>query len=268
MPPEYTGRGDAKRTMALLWGTQPIRARGPKPGLSVEQVVRAAVDLADEHGLDALSMRRVAEQLGVGTMSIYTYVPGKAELVDVMVDTVYGEQAEALAASPEVASGDWRAGLEARARIDWDLYQRHPWLHQVIHARSVLGPNETAVFDATLRIVEEIGLSAREMVAAVDLVVTYVGGAASGASDAGSADEATGKSEDEWWLEREPLLTEQWNPERFPTATRVAAAGGFDVPDDATSYSLQFLLDDFEFGLQRLLDGIDTYIGSHGDGHP
>lgn len=260
MAPEYTGRGDAKRTMALLWGTEPIRSRGPKPALSVAQVVDAAIELADREGLDAVSMRRVAEGLGVGTMSIYTYIPGKAELLDVMVDTVYGEQAAALASSPEVASGDWRAGLEARARIDWDLYQRHSWLHQVNHTRSVLGPNETTVFDATLRIVEDIGLSAREMVAAVDLVATYVGGAASGASDASSADEVTGTSEDEWWLEREPLLTEQWDADRFPTATRVSAAGGFDVPEDATSYNLQFLLDDFEFGLQRVLDGIADYV--------
>lgn len=98
------------------------------------------------------------------------------------------------------------------------------------------------------------------MVAAVDLVGTYVAGAARGAADAAIADEATGKSEDEWWREREPLLDEVWDAERFPTATRVSAAGGFDVPEGATTYNLQFLLDDFEFGLQRVLDGIAAFI--------
>jgi AcrR family transcriptional regulator len=88
---EYSGSGDPKRTMALLWGIGKKPTRGPKPGLSVGRIVSAAVEVADAEGLGALSMRRVADRLGIGTMSLYTYVPGKAELIDVMLDTVLGE---------------------------------------------------------------------------------------------------------------------------------------------------------------------------------
>lgn len=87
-----TGGGDPARSMALLWGTEaPPRTRGRKPGLTVGGIATAAIELADTEGLEALSMRRVAQRLGVGTMSLYTYVPGKAELVDVMLDAIHLE---------------------------------------------------------------------------------------------------------------------------------------------------------------------------------
>ena len=109
---EYSGGGDPKRTMALLWGIGKKPTRGPKPGLSVGRIVGAAIEVADAEGLAALSMRRVADRLGIGTMSLYTYVPGKAELIDVMLDTVLGEVAE----SGDVEPG-WRAGLERSRAI-------------------------------------------------------------------------------------------------------------------------------------------------------
>ena len=101
-------RGDATRTMELLWGMAPQPTRGPKPGLTVDAVVDAAVALADAEGIDAVAMRRVADKLGVGAMSLYTYVPGKAELVDLMLDRVYGEQLAGIA-----TEGGWRARLES-----------------------------------------------------------------------------------------------------------------------------------------------------------
>src|ERR671914_2667448 len=152
MTMEYSGSGDPGRTMALLWGTPKRPGRGPKPGLSVEQIVDAAIEVADAEGLAALSMRRVADRLGVGTMSLYTYVPGKAELLDLMLDTVLAEEAR-----PDGAGG-WRAGLELRAREDWALFHRHPWILQITPGRSLLGPNETDLFEATLRVVDGIGL--------------------------------------------------------------------------------------------------------------
>lgn len=279
--PEYLGRGDPRRSLDLLWGDGRTPTRGPKPGLDLATIVRTAIELADAEGLQALSMRRIAERLAdaapvvdgasrrVGTMSLYTYVPSKAELLDVMSDTVFGEQADALrAATADIAAAAaeetvprWRSGLEARARTDWDLYQRHPWLLQVSGARAVLGPNEMAVYDETLRIVEGLGLTGREMVAVVDLVAMYVGGVARAANEAAQAPRATGVTDNEWWFAREAILTEKMNdPSRFPTVVRVDADGGFDVAGDAADYNLAFVVDDFAFGLQRVLDGIEAFI--------
>ena len=162
MSNEYSGRGDPRRSLELLWGIARSPTRGPKPGLSVETIVQTAIEVADAEGLPALSMRRVAERLKVGAMSLYTYVPGKAELLDVMLDTVYGE-----IRIPDDAASDWRANLEQRAREDWALYLRHPWVLQIARARPLLGPNETALFESTARAVSGIGLAAGEIVAVV-----------------------------------------------------------------------------------------------------
>lgn len=193
-------RGDPTRTMELLWGLAPRPTRGPKQGLSLEAVVDAAVGIADAEGIDALSMRRVAESLGVGAMSLYTYVPGKGELVDLMLDRVYGEQLAGIA-----TEAGWRARLESRARADWALYERHPWVVRSAGPRPTLGPNETGVHEATLAAVDGIGLTGDEMVAVVTLLSGYVGGVAHGIVEAVAGGE-THEAEEAWWRERSAVL--------------------------------------------------------------
>ena len=258
MAPEYLGRGEARRSMDLLWGRSQPATRGPKAALDLETVVRAGIELADSEGLEALSMRRVADRLGMGTMSLYTYVPGKAELLDLMVDTVYGEGADKLAAVP---AGDLRERLEALARHQWAFFQGHPWTLSIASGRSVLGPNEAESYERALSAVADLGIPARDAVAIVDAVSMFVRGAARDAGEAAGAEAATGKSEYEWWTERDAILSEVMTPERFPTLSRLAADGGFDVPPDTQNYNVRFIVDDFEFGLQRLLDGIEGYVG-------
>ena len=125
------GGGDPTRSMrAALAGPEARPRRRARARPDRRRIVAAAIELADAEGLGALSMRRVADALGVGTMSLYTYVPGKAELLDVMLDTVLAE-----AARPDGAGG-WRAGLERRARENWALYHRHPWMLQISPARA------------------------------------------------------------------------------------------------------------------------------------
>jgi AcrR family transcriptional regulator len=259
MAPEYLGRGDARRSMELLWGRSQPATRGPKAALDVETVVRAGIELADAEGLEALSMRHVAERLGMGTMSLYTYVPGKGELLDLMVDTVYGERLDEVPSDPD---GPLRDRLAAMAREQWAFFQRHPWTLAIASGRSVLGPNEADSYERALSVVADLGLPARDAVAIVDAISLFVRGAARDAAEAAGAEAATGKAEAEWWTEREPLLNEVMTPERFPTLSRLAEGGGFDVPPDTENYNVQFIVDDFEFGLQRLLDGIDSLVAS------
>jgi AcrR family transcriptional regulator len=239
--------------------------------MSVESIVVAAIELADAEGLAALSMRRVAERLGVGTMSLYTYVPAKAELLDLMVDAVFGEHVKALEIIETGRQAtSWRQTLEAQARAGWDLYLRHPWMLQVASSRSVLGPNEMTVFEYSLRAVTGLGLSGREMLAATSLVGIYVRGAVRAAAEAIEAPRATGMTDTEWWTERAPLLDEMevFDPERFPTVLAVGEDGGYDVSSDEHEYMLQYALDDFEFGLQRVLDGLEQLINSPDEAPP
>src|ERR687889_2890318 len=112
---------DVDRTLMLLWrrtlGT-PQGSRGPRQRVSVDEVVRAAIAVADEEGLTAFSMRKVADRLGLKLMSIYTYVPGRSELIGLMIDEVTGET------SLPPHRGGWRDGLTAVARQVWDEYHR------------------------------------------------------------------------------------------------------------------------------------------------
>lgn len=260
MSPEYSGRGDAVRSMELLWGRAARGSRGPKQGTDLEAVVRAAIELADAEGLDAVSMRRVAERLGMGTMSLYTYVPGKGELLDLMLDTVYGERA----VDPIGDGASPRERLEGLARGQWDFHERHPWTLYIASGRAVLGPNELDAYEAAMSVASGLGVSARDAVAIVDSIGLFVRGVARDAAEAESAERVTGLSEMEWWTERDAILTGKMTDERYPTLGRLEAEGGFAVPDDTPNYNLKFILEDFEFGLQRLLDGIEAYVNEAG----
>jgi AcrR family transcriptional regulator len=252
MAKEYSGGGNPARTMALLWGTQKSPSRGPKPGLSVGQVVQAAIEVADAEGLSGLSMRRVAERIGISTMSVYTYVPGKAELIDLMLDTVMGK-----AVGPDETDGGWRKELELVARRNWALYHRHPWmLHVAATSRPPLGPNAVAKYDRELRVIDGIGLTEVEMDSVLTLVLGHVEGTARRAVEAAEAEKRTGKTDDEWWSANAPLLEKVFDASRYPTAARVGPAAGAAYE---AAYSPEHA---FEFGLQRVLDGVEALVRS------
>ncbi|MEU4803740.1 TetR/AcrR family transcriptional regulator C-terminal domain-containing protein [Actinosynnema sp. NPDC023587] len=242
------GGGDPARTLSVLWRTT---SPNPRKDLGVDRIVAVAVALADAEGLGALSMRRVADELGVGTMSLYTYVPGKAELVDVMVDTVQGGTAR-----PEVVPGGWRSRLTQVARENWALHLRHPWLLEVVANRAVLGPNVAAKYDYELRAVDGIGLTDVEMDAVLGLVLGHVRACARLAVEAARIEQRTGLTDEQWWRAAAPFLARVFDPERFPTAARVGAAAG---EAHGSAYSGEHA---FEFGLERVLDGVEALVVS------
>ncbi len=251
MTTEFTGAGDPKRSMELLWGLPERGRRGPKPKLTVDEIVAAAVGIADSEGLAALSMRRVAQALGVSPMSLYTYVPSKAELVDVMLDRMVGEARDVF---PPGAT--WREKLTLRAMQDWERGQRHPWMLQLGKHRPPLGPNLLRRYESLLGILEEVGLSELEMDRVAVLLLSYIQGSVRQAVEAQQVQQQTGVSDAQWWLSQEPWLALVMNPEQFPLATRVGAVVGetFEsITDPATN---------FEFGLQRVLDGIEVFVES------
>jgi AcrR family transcriptional regulator len=252
---EYSGSGDPVRSMQLLWGgsdgsDRPVR-RGPRPKLTIDEIARAAVAVADRDGLPALSMRRLADDLGVTAMSLYTYVPGKAELLDVMLDTVLAETAR-----PDDVAGGWRERLRLIARENWTLYHRHPWMLQVATTRPVLGPNLVAKYDYELRAIDGLGLTEVEMDMTIATLGDFVHGAARAAIAMAQAEQHTGRTEDEWWAAYEPLLAKVFDAERYPVATRVGAAAGAEFQAAAAPERT------FEFGLERLLDGLAALITS------
>lgn len=251
MTTEYSGGGDPKRSLELLWRTrEPAGRRGPKPKLTVDGIVRAAIGIADEEGLAALSMRRVAERLGVTAMSLYTYVPGKAELIDVVLDTVCGDMART-----EPRSDHWRARLEAVAEDNRALYERHPWLAAVASAgRPPLGPGLIGKYEYELRAFDGTGLDDVERDAALTFLLSFVGSCARADAEAKASRQLSAMSDLEWWTANAPLLERVFDAEKYPTAARVGAAAG-EAQQAAFSPGHAYA-----FGLERVLDGLGALI--------
>ena len=255
----FAGQGDARRAMALLWRTAAREPRpGPKPGLSVESIVTAAIEVADAQGMAALSMRAVGERLGCTAMALYTYVPSKGELVDLMYDTAIAEMSHGSHHDYDLGAG-WRPALTAWAEDLLAYYLRHPWVLQVSQARPVLGPNEYAVLDTVLRIMFDTGLPPVEMRRVTSVLFQLVHGVAKTIAEARDAAGATGTTDDEWWHARSALLEELAVDftERFPMVAKLASAGGFTMADETMPYQEQASLEMFRAGLTMLLDGIE-----------
>ncbi|RKT84563.1 regulatory protein, tetR family [Saccharopolyspora antimicrobica] len=235
MPSEET-EPDPSRTLALLWGVRDRPKRGPRPGLDVDRIVQAAIDLADREGVAALTMRRVAAELGVGTASLYTYVPGRPDLIAMMLDQVIGRTS-----LPHELPGDWRAKFEAWATEDWAMFHRHPWVPAVASEPVLPGPNAFAWYDSTLRVLAGTGLSEQEKVAVIETLDNYVRGTASNKQD---------RHKDSSWLaKRDQALERLVDFDAYPHLAHALTSGGNPAASET-----------FELGLQRVLDGIAVLI--------
>ncbi|AHH21448.1 putative transcriptional regulator, TetR family [Nocardia nova SH22a] len=246
---DYTGSGDPQRTVELLWGVPPAPRRGPKPKLTVDDIATTALAIADGEGLSAVTLRRIADELGVTAMSLYGYVPGKSELLDLLADRAWRDYP-----MPRHGRLGWRARVESVARANWTVYQAHPWLLQIATSRPLLGPHHTAKYDYELSAVDSLGLTDIDMDLIVGFVNDYVRGAARLAADTAAARTETGITDQQWWQQAAPALARVLDPARFPTAVRVGAAAGAEY--DAAHNPARA----FDFGLHRLLDGLQTYI--------
>ncbi|WP_327258842.1 TetR/AcrR family transcriptional regulator [Streptomyces sp. NBC_01240] len=268
----FAGQGDARRSMSLLWrAEQPGQSRrtpgpGPRPGLSVDAIVTAAITVADEAGMAALSMRAVGERLSRTAMALYTYVPGKSELLDLMYDAVHAEL------PTQYADVDnWRTGLTDWARDTLSFHLRHPWVLQVSQARPVLGPHEYAALDTLVRLLNGTGLDAPLLRRLVGTLTHFVRGCAGTVAEARQAAAVTGESDEEWWFARSALLGEVAPDfaDRYPSlsAMESAAAPQPPTPDvDALPYLEREARETFTVGLDVLLDGIEAAIrrtGTH-----
>ncbi|MGV8874622.1 MAG: TetR/AcrR family transcriptional regulator [Rhodococcus sp. (in: high G+C Gram-positive bacteria)] len=241
---------DPARILELLWrvGSKPSRT-----GLSVDAIVDAAIELADAHGLESVSMRNVAEHLGVGAMSLYTHVPGREELADLMIDRslagLYADVTE-----PSSVVGGWRPALRFVAERNWALYQRHSWLLEAEGARPVLGPHTNDKYEAELRTLVDTGLSDIEIDSVLTLILTHVSGTARALAAATRVKEQSGMTDAQWWAATAPIIERVMDRERFPVSSRVgtAAATSYDAASDPVHA--------YRFGLECILDGVEVLM--------
>lgn len=237
---------DAVATISgALWQRPKPRTRGPAPAYALDDVLDAAIGIADAEGLEAVSMQRVAEALGFTKMAIYRYVPGRAELVALMTDRALGQP-------PDLAGTTWRERMEAWAQAVFELFRAHPWEMEATTGPRVLGPNEVAWAEAGLAILAATGLDGAQQLDVLAVILGHVRGVAQ-QLPRGSAADAVETAIGE--LTRRALEAE---PERFPlflAATRDAAASG------AQNQALAF-------GLACILDGVEQRLARAGQGGP
>ncbi|HET8985346.1 MAG TPA: TetR/AcrR family transcriptional regulator [Trueperaceae bacterium] len=245
-----SGHGtDPLRSIRLMWDPPSAEARGRKPKLSLDQIIDAGITIADRSGVDALSMRNVAASLGAGTMSLYTYISSKAELLELMVDRAHQEM------NLVEPSSSWRDQVIDLARQFWHLYHRHPWMLQSNLQRQSLGPNVIAVAEGLFVILERAGLGPAARAHSASLLSHYIQGAARDSILELQSAEATGMDMGEYYAARADFWVTYFDVERFPAHTAIWQAGGFDDPTDP-----------FVFGLERILDGLEALTAATAGG--
>ena len=221
----------------------------PASAPTVDDVVRLAMATADAEGLGGLSMRRIATDLGIPTMTLYRYVRGREELLARMLDTVY-----ATSPLPDPLPHGWRARAEVCARTMWAAFQRHPWApHVMSMTRPQVLPHGVAHTEALLSAFGELPGRGLDLDTRMHLTVSVfqlVRGLGVGIEPAAQARRDDGLTDEEWMDRTLPDLQAVADPRRYP---HLAAATGTDI--DLTLDTL------FEFGLARLLDGYAVFLG-------
>ncbi len=253
-----TGAGDPARTLALLWrDPTALPRRGPARRLDLDAVVTTAIVLADADGLDAVTMRAVARAIGSSPMTLYTYVPGKAELLDLMLDAVYG------AMPLRVTAGQpWRQRAAAVAEQNQELHRAHPWTVEVATLRPPLGPGLIGKYEHELAAFDGLGLTDVQIDDCLTFLLTFVRAAARDVVDAAASLQDSSVDDVGWWMTAGPLLARALDPAAYPLASRVGTAAGTargSAHDPEHAY---------QFGFARILDGLAVLIDTSPPGSP
>ncbi|NDL56818.1 TetR/AcrR family transcriptional regulator [Phytoactinopolyspora mesophila] len=236
------GRGtqsvDPAGVLELLWGQSRSPKRGPKPALTLERITREAIGIADAEGLPAVSMQRVAEELGFTKMSLYRYVPGKAELIALMID--------AALPPPEIDEADgWCARFRAWGLQLWNGLERHPWVLEVTTGRRPIGPNELAWLETGVAALSGVGLRGGEMLDAVVLMNGHIRSLAQQTIAAPVSRRIHSERDATDMM----AMALREHGERYPAILAAMEPSAEATPDNA-----------LEFGIERILDGLETFV--------
>ncbi|MFF5259777.1 TetR/AcrR family transcriptional regulator [Actinomadura viridis] len=243
--------GGLPESIELAWGLRERPGKGPKRALSLKGIVEAAVRVGSSEGLEAVSMSRVAAEAGASTMALYRYVSSKNDLLMLILDQVMGE--------PPPLPGPERGWREALSAWAWALrgaMRRHPWILRVPITGPPVMPNNVAWMEAALRATAGMGLPGPERMGVLLLLSGYVRNEVTLSHDLETSFQASSTSEREMLANYGALLASLTDPVRFPELHGLVKEGVFEQaggPDD-----------DFVFGLERLLDGLEVLVREQG----
>jgi len=261
-PPSPRGEvgRDLQLRSELLWDGPTRPSRGPKPALRGDDVVQAAMSIADANGLGALTMHAVAERLGFTTMALYRYFPSKEALIDACVDAALGTP------PPRLGARDgWRQEIRLWAYAKRAMLCSRPWLAELPFVAAPHGPNWLSWHEAFLQTLADTGMSPEDMMDMLGLVDGFVRGSSDTAISLARA-RSQGVSDAEWAQAVGADLARAINDARYPVLSAIlsSASGGItaDAPLPTRGGRMRTMDEHFEFGLERVLDGIQRYMDS------
>jgi AcrR family transcriptional regulator len=237
---------ELRRRSALLWDDRTVSTRGPKAAFTPDEVVQAAIEIAEADGLAAVTMNAVATRLGFTTMALYRYFPNKEALLDAIVDAGLGH--------PPVRTkhrGDWRIEVTRWAHAKRAMLCARPWLAELPFVAAPHGPNWLLWLEALTAPLMTTGLAPADVGQMISIVDGYTRGASDTAISLARA-RARGTSEREWAAAVGADLGRAIGDKRFPAFATILTA-----PSDGHARTIE---ESFDFGLQRVLDGIDRYV--------
>lgn len=235
--------------VALSWGFIKQASRGPKGELSIKKIVEAAIVIADRDGLAAVSMSRVAQSLGFTTMSLYRYITSKEDLLVLMQDAICDIPIPA-----EVAGKPWRVEMREYVWACIDVFHKHPWYGDISITSVPLTPNNLLVIDWMLRIMKDFPLNDFEKMSFLLLVSSYSRACGLIVRDMDKAIRDGASPEAFSGIPYGAALKQLVKPDRFPHLHPILMAGAY------TDEVENPIGNDLDFGLERILDGIEGYL--------
>ena len=239
---------DLRRRSELLWDDRSQGTRGPKAGMTPDDVVQAAMQIADEEGLAAVTMHAVAARLGFTTMALYRYFPNKEALLDAIVDAGLGSPPR-----PTEPRGTWRDEVARWAHAKRTMLCARPWLAELPFVAAPHGPNWLSWLEAVAEPLATTGLSSPDMGEMISVIDGFTRGASDTAVSLARA-RARGASVQEWAAAVGADLGRAIGDPRFPTFAALLT-----TPSDGKPRAMD---ESFDFCLQRVLDGIELYVNS------
>ncbi|MBU5213958.1 TetR/AcrR family transcriptional regulator [Bacillus sp. Gen3] len=237
--------------VALSWGLVKQPQRGPKRELNVNQIVEAAIAIADEDGLTAVSMNRVATSLGFTPMSLYRYIPSKDDLLLLMQDAVC-----AIPLPPIKEEAGWRENIKEYFNACLKVFTDHPWFGDIPISGAPITPNNLQVVDWALGCIKELPLSDFEKMGVILLISNYARGCGLIQRDLNRALQSGATEGTFSGRDYSAALKQLVTSERFPHLHPIIMSGVYTEENPEAND----VGDDFDFGLELILDGIDSYL--------
>jgi AcrR family transcriptional regulator len=242
---------DLPSGVALSWGFVKPQRRGPKGELSIKKIVEAAINIADKDGLSAVSMKRVSQSLGFSTMSIYRYITSKEDLLLLMQDAVCD-----VPVPPENPAADWRENMREYVSAAIHIFRQHPWFGDIPITSVPVTPNNLQIVDWVLRSMRHFPFNDFEKMSVVLLLSSYARSSGMIQRDMDRAVQAGASPEAFSGLNYTAALKQLVKPDRFPDLHGIVVSGVYTGEFESGNT----VGNDFDFGLERILDGIEHYL--------